>query len=191
MNPMPFVKNVKEIALEKPFCFSLTVFTFLFLIFYTLSALEMLPEHETMKWREGKENVIDKGDHLIWIGMEIAPISQDIRKEFDIPRKVKGVFVLDEGIGMAKKQGVKTGDIIRSINRRRVSGQKSFVQVARDTKYYDGILIDIYRDDKSLYVTIPFPYAHGPLLGPNKGHWQLGSPIENKLLPYGELIQGQ
>lgn len=192
MNHTSRASNIKDIALEKPFCFSLTVFTFFLVIFYALSALEILPEHGPVEWPEAKEKTtIGRGDNLIWLGMEVAPLSRSIRKEFNIPGKVKGVFVLDEGKGEAKKQGVRTGDVICSINRKKISGQRSLAKVAGETKYYDGILIDIYREKKNIFVTIPFPYTYGPLLGPNKGHWQLGSPVEQQLLPYGEMMQGR
>lgn len=183
-----FLKNLKDIALEKPFCFSLVAFLIFFLCFYTLSVFELVPEHENMRLRNENERAIDKGDHLSWLGMEVAPLTRDIRKEFNIPRKVKGVFVLNEGIGRAKKEGVQTGDIICAINRRTVTGQRSFLKVARETKYYDGILLDLYRDKKKLYVTIPFTYAYGPLMGPNKEHWQLGSPLADPVLPYGQFM---
>ena len=41
----------------------------------------------------------------------------------------------------------------------------------------DGILLEIYRDGKKQYLTIPFEYQYGPLMGPYKGSWQMGSPV--------------
>ena len=134
--------------------------------------------------------MFDKGDTMAWIGMEVIPVSRAIRKDFKLPRRVKGMFVLNEGLDIAKKYGVKAGDVIVSIGRKPVFDINTFVNVADNVKYMDGILLEIYRDGKTSYLTIPFEYQYGPLMGPNKGSWQMGSPVVGPAFPYGPIWNG-
>jgi len=150
-------------------------------IYFALDAMEVLPE-----FRFSKGRVIEQGENVSWIGMTLSPITRDIRKEFNLPRKVNGVFVANEGLGAAKQRGVKTGDVICTVNGRKFKNLRSFIQVADQTRYYDGILLDVYRSGKNVFISIPFLYEYGPLFGPNKGHWQLGAPLIQQLLPYGK-----
>ena len=68
----------------------------------------------------------DKGDSMAWIGMEVVPVTRSIRNDFKIPRRIKGMFVLNEGTDIAKKYGVKTGDVILTIGRKPVFDIKTF-----------------------------------------------------------------
>jgi hypothetical protein len=148
----------------------------------TLNAFELLPE---FRFPAGKEP-LERMNNALWLGMKVAPITRDIRTEFKIPAKVKGMFVSDAGLGEALKRGVKTCDIIVSVNGQKFKTLAEFVDVAKQTRYYDGILLDIYRDGKNVYVSVPFPYEYGPLMGPYRGRWQLGAPLVQQLLPYGK-----
>jgi S1-C subfamily serine protease len=178
--------QVKDFARKKPLSFIIVIIAVIVVLFGLLSSLEILPEFS--RPRSGRGMVIEKGDSLDWIGMQVAPVSRNIRKEFNIPGRVKGMFVLDEGAGEAKKYGVKTGDVIVSIGRRPVPNARAFVNVANTVQYSDGILLDIYRGKDTLYITVPFEYQYGPLWGPHKGSWQLGAPLLGQKFPYGPLI---
>lgn len=180
--------RIKDFVREKPLLSSVIVVAGIAALFSLLSALEILPEFP--RWRRARGVVVEKGDSYDWAGMQVAPLSRSIRKEFTIPGRVKGMFVIDEGNGAAKKFGVKTGDVIVSISRRATPNARAFIKVANSVQYYEGIMLDIYRDKKGLYVSIPFTYQYGPLYGPNKGSWQLGSPLVGQALPYGPIVNG-
>lgn len=154
-------------------------------ISWILTSLELWPE-ATEPVRSGAM-MFDKGDTMAWIGMEVIPVSRSIRKDFKLPRHVKGIFVLNEGLDIAKKYGVKPGDVITSINRTPVFDINTFVNVADNVKFMDGIFLEIYRDGQTTYLTIPFEYQYGPLMGPNKGSWQMGSPVVGPAFPYGPI----
>ncbi|MBF0489293.1 MAG: PDZ domain-containing protein [Candidatus Omnitrophica bacterium] len=155
---------------------------------WIMSSLEMWPEKVEAKPTGAM--AFEPGDSMTWIGMEVIPVNRSLRKDFKLSRKVKGMFVLNEGRDIAKKYGVKTGDVIVSIGRKPVNSITSFVDVANNVKYMDGILLEIYRDKKVTYLTIPFEYQYGPLMGPNKGSWQMGSPIVGPAFPYGPIFSG-
>ncbi|UCC95287.1 MAG: hypothetical protein JSW40_00640 [Candidatus Omnitrophota bacterium] len=175
MSQLSFKDKVDNLIKEKPLYLGVLLVAVIALTCLVISAFKVLPGYEAIRW--SKVTILDKGEDLIWLGMELVPISRTIREEFRIPNRVKGIFVLDDGRGIANAHDVKSGDVICSINRKKVYSYRSLVKVANNTKYYNGILLDIYRDGKSLYITIPFEYQYGPLFGPNKGHWQLGFPI--------------
>ena len=181
MNVLLINDKVKDIVKEKPLRLGILLTVLIAGLCFVLFILEILPEFEKGRWR--RNVVIDRGDSLIWLGMEVALLSRDIKEEFRMPKRLKGIFVLDEGWGQARKQGVRTGDVIRSINRKNVCNRRSFIKVAHNIRYYDGILLDIYRDDKNLYLTIPFAYQNGPLLGLNRDNRQIGYPLRNQRLP--------
>lgn len=151
------------------------------LLCVTLNALEIMPEFHFKK-----SPVQEQANSVLWLGMKVAPISRDIRSEFKIPAKVKGMFVSDAGLGEALKRGVTTGDVICTINGKKFKDMKSFVEVAEQSRYYDGILLDVFRNGKNVYISVPFLYAYGPVMGPNQGRWQLGSPLIKQILPYGQ-----
>jgi hypothetical protein len=173
-------------AQEKPFAFIVMLIVVIVMSAWVLTSLQFLPE--TFGLRKARGVVVEEGDSYDWIGMQVVPLNRGIRTEFKVPAKVKGMFVLDEGNGAAKKYGVKTGDVIVSISRKPVPSARAFIEVANAAQYYEGIMLDIYRDKKALYLTVPFEYQYGPLYGPNKRSWQLGAPLWGQALPYGPMV---
>jgi hypothetical protein len=146
-----------------------------------------IPEFHRAEAPEAK--VVDLGDSFVWLGMRVVPFNRSLRREFIVPKKVKGMYVVNAGKGLAMSRGVQTGDILCGINRSTFNSRRSLLKVVKNTKYFEGILMDIFRDGENMYITIPYEYSHGPLFGPNKDHWQLGSPIFNQAFRYGEMIQ--
>ncbi len=181
-------KEVKDFASKKPVYFVGILILAVIVFFWLLSALEILPETGEPK-EVTKGVVIEKGDSLMWVGMEVTPVSRSIRKDFKIPGKIKGMFIIDEGRELAQQYGVKTGDVIVAIGRKPVPTARAFVNVANRVQYSQGILLDICRDGNTFYITIPFEYQYGPLAGPNKGSWQLGSPVFGKAFQYGPIAR--
>ncbi|MBF0477887.1 MAG: hypothetical protein HQL26_00225 [Candidatus Omnitrophica bacterium] len=183
-------KQIMEFAKEKPWHLAgiaVAVVIVVQFVWSYLTAIEFLPEPQRAPVHRAM--VIDKGDSLIWVDMEVTAVSRSIRKSFKIPSNIKGMFVIDEGKQSAQQYGVKTGDVIVSIGRRPVPTASAFVKIANNVKYSDGILLDIYRDGNQLYITIPFAYQYGPVMGPNKGSWQLGSPAVGQAIQYGPIVR--
>ena len=153
-----------------------------------LRAQEILPETQAAAGAP-KPLRMGKGDTFSWLGMEVAPLSSMLRKEFNIPGKIKGMYVIDEGRGQAFQYGIKTADIIVSISRQNVATARDFVRAANGVRFREGIVMDIYRNGKNLFISIPFSYQYGPLMGPNKGTWQLGSPVFGQGVQYGPVFR--
>ncbi|MBF0618643.1 MAG: PDZ domain-containing protein [Candidatus Omnitrophica bacterium] len=181
------LEAVKKFAAQKPVIFFGAVLLAVIVLLQLLSSFGFFGEV-----REPKVNpavALEKADSLMWLGMEVAPVNAVVRKEFKLPGKIKGMFVIDEGKELAFKYGIKTADVIVSISRQAVADSKSFLNAANGVQYRDGILLDVYRNGKNSYVTIPFDYQYGPLMGPYKGSWQLGSPLLGKPFGYGQVMQ--
>lgn len=172
MKRIVILDNIKKFAKEKYGYFALIIIVLVLVIGLILSMSDILPDERGINWhKDDISRVLYKDGKLIWFDMDLVPISRDIKKEFDIPRSVKGMFVIREG-NIAKKLGLQPGDVICSINRKHVYSRKSFTKIANNTHYFDGFVLDIYRDGKRQYVTIPFFHENGPLFG--------------QLLPYGK-----
>lgn len=188
---MDLKDKVMDFAKKQPVLLAgIVILVFMVLSSYVsyLRAQEILPETPEAAAVQ-KPLVVKKGDTFIWIGMEVGELSKLIRKEFNIPGKIKGVFVVDEGTQLAQQHGIKAGDVIISISRKAVPTPNDFIKAANGVQYREGILLDVYRDGKSFYVTIPFAYQYGPLMGPNKKSWQLGSPVFGQAFPYGPVVR--
>lgn len=178
--------QVMGFAQKKPVHFIVLVLVIIVVSSWLLTSLQFFTGFSLPQKPRGV--VVETGDSYDWIGMQVVPLNKGIRKEFKIKSKVKGMFVLDEGKGAAKQYGVKTGDTIVSISQKPVPSARAFIEVANNVQYYNGILLDISRDKKTFYITIPFEYQYGPIYGPNKNSWQLGSPIVGQAFPYGPLM---
>jgi len=188
MKTQTFTQRVGTFARKEPVLLMGILLLIVIAVCWLLSSLELWPE--AIEPKPAGAMMFETGDPMTWIGMELMPVSRSIRKDFKLPRHVKGMFVLNEGFDIAKKYGVKTGDVIVSIGRKPVFDINTFVGVADNVKYMDGIFLEIYRDGQTNYLTIPFEYQYGPLMGPNKGSWQMGSPVVGPVFPYGPIYNG-
>lgn len=183
------VEKIKNIFNESPVPVISLIAILITAIFFISLAMGLIPD---MDMKDRKHSFVKvKDGNVMWLGMEIVPVTRSIRKEFQIPRNIGGMFVVNEGVGLSQIIGIRTGDTIHSINRRHFDTYRSFKRVADSTPYYDGVLIEVFRDGKNYYMTFPFQYPNGPLMGPNKGHWQLGSPLIDQALPYGSILEDQ
>lgn len=180
--------RIGNFARREPIILIGTILFIVIGISWVLNTLELWPE--AIEQTPTGAMMFEKGDPMTWIGMKVMPVDRSIRKDFKLPRRVKGIFVIDEGLDIAKKYGVKAGDVILSINRKTVFDIKTFVDVADNVKYMDGILFELYRDGQTTFLTIPFEYQYGPLIGPNQGTWQMGSPVWGPAFPYGPIYNG-
>ncbi len=124
----------------------------------------------------------------IWLGMEVSPIAGEIIKQFGIKPGLRGVVITDMNEGQGGTYGMNVGDVIVGINGTKITDFDSFLWLARQSKFSDGILLDVITNGRRRYVSVPFIYAGGPLLGPNTHHWQLGAPLNAPAFGYGKLV---
>ena len=88
-----------------------------------------------------------------WAGMTVSNITANQAVEYGLPQNVQGVvikFVEDQ----AYYSGVKEGDLLKAINGSPVRSVSEFLKVARGVDMNTGVLLDILRRDKPLYITL-------------------------------------
>ena len=88
-----------------------------------------------------------------WAGLTISDLTPTQAVEYGIPEGEKGVvvkYVEDQ----AYYSGVKEGDLLKAINGSPVRSVAEFLKVARGVNMAEGVLLDIMRRDKPLYITL-------------------------------------
>lgn len=129
------------------------------------------------------------GKHrAIWLGMEVTPVTRSAITQFGIKPGLRGVVVTDLDQGPGGAAGMNVGDVIVAINGAKITDFESFLWLGRQSKFSDGILLDVITNGKRRYVSLPFLFQGGPLMGPNTQHWQLGGPLSTPRLGFGKLV---
>ncbi|MBV8650243.1 MAG: DegQ family serine endoprotease [Alphaproteobacteria bacterium] len=132
-------------------------------------------------WRDGKETSVDVKIALLntdklastpaateaprkdtptvdAVGMSLAKITPDVRKELELGDDAKGVIVFDiDEDGAAAKQGVQTGDIIASVGRDPVTTPEQVVDKIDQVRKAGrkSVLLRIERDGAAQFVAVP------------------------------------
>lgn len=83
-----------------------------------------------------------------WLGVEITPLPAAIQGYVN-----SGVYVAEKG-GILGAAGVMKGDVIKSVNNQAVPDMLSFIKIAKKANVKDGILLDVIRSGKPMYITI-------------------------------------
>jgi serine protease Do len=141
------------------------------------------PADKTVKltlWRDGKESSVDikigplNPDKLVTaapaapppkdiatidtIGMSLAKVTAELRRDLELPEDTKGVVVVDvdEG-GPAAKRGVQAGDVVAAIGRDAITAPEQVpdkVEAARKAGR-KLVLVKIERDGAAQFVALP------------------------------------
>ncbi len=124
----------------------------------------------------------------IWLNMQVSPITKDAAREFGINPGIRGVVVTDLNEGQGAYAGMNVGDVIVAINGKRITDFENFLWLAKQSQFSDGMLLDVITNGKRRFVSMPFMFKGGPLIGPNRDHWQLGGPLNAPAFNYGRLV---
>jgi S1-C subfamily serine protease len=92
--------------------------------------------------------VVKQPAEFEWLGAEITPLLPAIRAYVN-----SGVYVAESG-GILGAAGVLRGDVIKAMNNHNVPDMVSFIKLARKVNVKDGILLDVIRAGKPMYITI-------------------------------------
>lgn len=91
----------------------------------------------------------------VFQGVTVQGLTTELRERLDIPDKIKGVVV--SGVAAdspAQGYGLKPGDVILQINRKDVRTVKDFSKAAEEVKKGDSVLMLVYRDGMTIYITL-------------------------------------
>lgn len=87
-------------------------------------------------------------------GIQVQGITPDIRQKLNIPRQVNGVVITEVGGGSPAEGILAQGDIIIEIDRQKIDSQKEYDKAAAAIKPGQDILLLIYRNGSTLYMTL-------------------------------------
>ncbi|HEY3359019.1 MAG TPA: PDZ domain-containing protein [Polyangia bacterium] len=91
---------------------------------------------------------------VAWLGLDIVALSPAAAKEANAGPGVRGMLVDDVADGRGKDAGLVAGDVILAVNGK---ATRSIAELKEATKDAAGALVDILRNGRHLYVSIPPP----------------------------------
>ncbi|SPQ00338.1 putative periplasmic serine endoprotease DegP-like [Candidatus Sulfobium mesophilum] len=101
---------------------------------------------ETQKLQGKIDNVLK--------GIQVQNITQDLRRNLRLPKQVTGVIITDVEEGSPAGGILSRNDVIMEINRKSVSNLGDFEKVVSGIRSDQNMLLLIYRDGSTFYVTI-------------------------------------
>lgn len=124
-----------------------------------------------------------------WLGIGAEALSPDRARALGIPDSSGGVIV--GGVeGIAKRAGVRQGDVVTAVNNHPVRDVLDFFDMASNVDLRGGVVLDLIRDGSPLYLTID-PQLLGPRGTPagladiqarNPGNWRGKNRLEGNWL---------
>ena len=91
----------------------------------------------------------------IFQGLTVQNLTSELKERLDIPEKIRGIVVTGvDADSPAGEFGLKLGDVIMQINRKDIKTLKDFNKAADEIKKGDGVLILVYREGMTIYITL-------------------------------------
>lgn len=122
-----------------------------------------LPEDDSKQGALGKKSgKKSEGDAApatkdLVLGMQLVPITPQLRQRFQLPSGLKGLIVDDLDMnGEGAKRGIRAGDIIVEANQQSVETAEALKSVLKAAKKAgrDFVLLRVARDDDMMFVTV-------------------------------------
>jgi serine protease Do len=111
-----------------------------------------LPKEIAGAPQEPSSEDIQKG---IFFGIQVTDLTKEIQQQLGIGTDEKGVVVMKVETGSAGDEvGLKRGDVIQEIDRKRISGVQDFKRVVAHLKSGEDILLYINRGGRRFYLTL-------------------------------------
>jgi serine protease Do len=80
------------------------------------------------------------------LGFSVAPVNNRLAEQYDLDADLEGVVVTEiDQSGSAFRAGLREGDLIRSVNRKRIKNVSEFNAALENTKRGDTVLLQIVR----------------------------------------------
>lgn len=91
------------------------------------------------------------------IGIQVSNMNPDLRRKYDL-QVSKGVVITDVNRGsLAAESGLRPGDVILSLNRRRVENVGDYNSIIDKVKPGDTLLMYLQRGEGRFFVALPIP----------------------------------
>ncbi len=116
-------------------------------------AEEEKEEEETEK--EIKE-ALDKAPEEVLLGIKVQPITSELRKKYNLAEDEQGVVVTEvTPAGPAMQAGIEPGDVIKEVDRKKVTGIDDFQGAMQEVKPGEMILLRVRHGVWTMYITVP------------------------------------
>ena len=86
--------------------------------------------------------------------VSVQELTPSLRNKLKLPENLNGVVVTDVGPDSPAQGILQAGDLIQEVNRRELQGVNDYDQIVSKIGENDNVLLLIYRDGGSIYVTI-------------------------------------
>lgn len=96
------------------------------------------------------------------LGLRLAPPVPQVQEKFDLPADVEGAVVIGVARGgPAASRGIRPGDVIAQVGRRKVEGPETVAQavVKGLEQGADGAILLVRRGNQARFVSVPFAGA--------------------------------
>lgn len=87
-------------------------------------------------------------------GVTVQNLTPGIYEQLDLPKKLKGVIVSDVDEDSPAAMALMKGDVIQEINRQKITSVKNYESVVSKIKQGEDILLLVFRNDSSIYITL-------------------------------------
>jgi len=87
-------------------------------------------------------------------GVTVQNITPEIRKQLNLPERIRGVVVSDIGEESPAETKLMTGDVILEINRKATGSITDYEKIAAQITPEENVLLLVFRKGASIFVTI-------------------------------------
>jgi serine protease Do len=87
-------------------------------------------------------------------GVSVQDITPEMAKQLNIPARIKGVIITDVDENSPAAGILTQGDVVQQVNRKNMSGIKDYQDIASKIRKDEAVLLLIYRQGSSIYVTL-------------------------------------
>ncbi|MDH4232299.1 MAG: DegQ family serine endoprotease [Nitrospirota bacterium] len=89
-----------------------------------------------------------------FVGLNVIELTKEISRQLGLPKDENGVVVVRVDPGSSVEDaGLRKGDVIQEIDRKKISGLDDFNRIVADIRSGDTVLMFINRGGKKFYVT--------------------------------------
>lgn len=105
---------------------------------------------------ESQKGGAEKGK--TWNGAKVSRLTETLAQSYRQPADAEGVVVVDiESNSQAEEMGLMVGDVILGINQEATADLESFNRVSGRAKLSEGVVLDILRQGRPLYLSYTKP----------------------------------
>jgi serine protease Do len=87
-------------------------------------------------------------------GVRVQNLTPDIYRQLSIPKKIRGVVVMDIESGSPAETSLRPGDVIQEINRKAISNIKDYEAIVSKIKPDKDVLLLVFRRGSTIFVSI-------------------------------------